>query len=97
MCRHFSPSCSPVAGMKEEAPPPSHTGTRGGRLNSRLQVWPCLPIQGKGRAAHWGTKASPRVPQSSEPGQVGRAPPHCAVEAKSQAGLPSVGTQGLGS
>lgn len=96
MCHHFSPSCSPVAGMKEEAPPPSPHRDKGWQAELRLQVWLCLPMQGKGRAAHWGTKASPRFPQSSEPGQVCRAPPHCAVEAKSQAGLQSVGTQGLG-
>lgn len=60
MCCHFSPSCSLVVdheGRSTHSAP--CTGTKGSRLNSELQVWPCLLMQGKGRAAHSGTKASP--------------------------------------
>lgn len=44
--------------MKEETPQPSLHGVKGQRLNSGLQVWPCLLMQGKERPPTWGQKAA---------------------------------------
>lgn len=54
------------------------------------------PDAGKGKAAHLGTEGSLSSSRTQNQWQVGLAPPLCAVEAESQAGLQSVGIQRLG-